>query len=164
MNLTLARCPKCQHEISKTDSALANCPHCGEVWPADPSTPFARSDIETQTSSERRRWRLCFWLIFLLTPAATMLLAAQPRWLFSWMPPVMQKLLHSAVPTSARWFLFLLAGAWGAGFCLAKLHTKARTPAALLLTSLGLGAALMAVYVAIAFAGCLLLMSAFKNV
>jgi hypothetical protein len=93
-----------------------------------------------------------------------MLLVAQPPWLFSWTPPVMQKLLHSLVPSSARWLILLLAGAWSAGFCLTKLHTKARTPTALILTSLGLGAALMAVYAAIGFAGCLLLMSALKNV
>jgi hypothetical protein len=103
-------------------------------------------------------------LIFLLTPAATLLLVAQPPWLSSWLPPVIQKFLHSLVPYSARWLIFLVAGAWGAGFCLAKLHTKARTAGALVLTSLGLGAALMAVYVAVAFAGCLLVMSALKNV
>jgi hypothetical protein len=93
-----------------------------------------------------------------------MLLAAQPPWLFSWTPSLMQKFLHSWLPSPARWFIFLLAGAWGAGFCLAKLHTKARTPTALVLTSLGLGTALMVVYVAIGFAGCLLLLSVFKNV
>ena len=164
MSPTPARCPKCQHEIAITESALTNCPHCGEVWRDTASALLVPADSEAQTRSERRRWRLCFWLIFLLTPAATLLLVEQPLWLFSWMPPVLQKVLHSFVPSSARWFIFLLAGAWGAGFCLTKLHTKARTPAALILTSLGFGAGLMAVYVAVAFAGCLLLMSVFKNV
>lgn len=115
---------------------------------------------EVQTRGERRRWRLCFWLCFLLTPAAVFLLALQPE------------LFKNVISGSGRQFLQMMApfgivgtfavGALGAGYCLAKLHAKPRPTAGLIGATVAFAVGLTVVYVGILFVGCLIAVERFK--
>lgn len=122
--------------------------------------PEAPGPDEVLTRGERRRWRLCFWLCFLLTPAAVLLLALQPN------------LFKNVIPGSAGQFLRMMApfgvvgtfaaGALGAGYCLAKLHAKPRTTAGLIGATVAFAVGLTVVYVGILFVGCLIIVERFK--
>ena len=111
-------CPKCGHRFAEGSPDLSSCPSCGELCSSQrvtnpPPLPEAPALHDDQTPAERRRWRFCFWLCFLLTPAAVLLLALQPN------------VFKNVIPGSAGQFLRMMApfgvvgtfaaGALGAG-------------------------------------------------
>jgi hypothetical protein len=117
-------------------------------------------DSEAQPPAERRRWRLCFWLCFLLAPVGVLLVGLQPG------------LFGGAVPGPVGQFLRLVApfglfgtyalGSLGAGYCLAKLHAKPRTTAGLVGATIAFAIGLSIVHAAILFVGCLAIVSTLK--
>ena len=158
-------CPKCGHRFPEGNPDPSGCPSCGElgssqqvVEPPPLSGPSGLDEV--QTAGERRRWRLCFWLCFLLTPAAVLLAVLLPN------------LFKNVVPGSGGQFRRLLApfgvfgtfalGALGGGFCLAKLHAKPRTTAGLIAVTIALALGLTVVYVGILYVGCLIIVERFK--
>lgn len=152
------QCPKCQRDIPNDESALAKCPQCGELWyhPPPPPSPVL-PDLEDQTLAEHRRWRLCFWLCFLLTPVVVWLLALYPNWFKNVVPGSAAKFLQMMAP-------FGIVGAFGLGtftasYCLAKLYAKPRTTVGLIVATIAFGLGLTVVYVAVLFVGCLAIFS-----
>ena len=158
-------CPKCGHRFAEGSPDLSSCPSCGELCSSQrvtnpPPLPEAPALHDDQTPAERRRWRFCFWLCFLLTPAAVLLLALQPN------------VFKNVIPGSAGQFLRMMApfgvvgtfaaGALGAGYCLAKLHAKPRTTAGLTGATVAFAVGLTVVYVGILFVGCLIIVERFK--
>jgi hypothetical protein len=165
MSKSTELCPKCGQRFPEGITDPGRCPGCGELCSSqqvvDPqSWPEAPGPDEVQTRGERRRWRLCFWLCFLLTPAAVLLAA------------LLMSLFRNAVPGSAgqfqRWlapfgvFPILALGTLGAGFSLAKLHAKPRTTAGLVGVTVAFAVGLTVVYVGILFVGCLVIVKQFK--
>jgi hypothetical protein len=158
-------CPKCGHRFPEGTPDPSWCPGCGELCSGlevvEPAPLPPPPDFEAfQTPAERRRWRLCFWLCFLLTPPAVLVTVVLPN------------LFRSVAPGFAGQFLRLLApagvlgtfalGALGAGFCLAKLHAKPRTTAGLIGATVAFAVGLAVVYVGILFVGCLVLVERTK--
>ena len=158
-------CPKCGHRFPEGSSIPSRCPGCGDLCSNEQvlgPPPSAKPPPleEVQTRGERRRWRLCFWLCFLLTPAAVLLAV------------LLVSLFSSAAPGSAGQFQRLLApfgvfpilalGTLGAGYCLAKLHAKPRTTAGLVGVTVAFAVGLTVVYVGILFVGCLIAIKQFK--
>ena len=158
-------CPKCGHRFPVESPEPSWCPGCGELCSSPEliePPPLAEPPYfeEYQTPAERRSWRICFWLCFLLTPVAVLLLAVGPSF------------FKNVISVSARQFLQMMApfgifgtvavGALGAGYCLAKLHAKPRTTGGLIGATIAFGFGLTVVYVAILFVGCLVIMSGLK--
>jgi hypothetical protein len=158
-------CPKCGHRFHEGSPNPGSCPGCGELCVGaeavvPPPLPTSRGLNDDQTPTERRRWRLCFWLCFLLTPAAVLLVVLSPN------------LLKNVVPGPPGQFQRLFApfgvvgtfalGAIGSGFCLAKLHARPRTTAGLVVATIAIALGLTIVYAGIFFVGCLALMSKMK--
>lgn len=153
MNVDPSRCANCGVDIrAEIANGLDRCTGCGGNFPL----PL----VNDEARRVRRHWRLCFWLCFLLTPAAVLLVALQPNW------------FKDAVPGSAGQFLRMMApigvvgtfaaGALGAGYCLAKLHAKPRTTAGLIGVTIAFAVGLTVVYVGILFVGCLILVERYK--
>ena len=116
-------CPQCQTPLPPADSALARCPSCDHLFyvPGEVSAPEP-AEIEVEPlPGERTRLRVMFWLLFLLTPATALLVGSSPGWL--------PKLLHVSLPLFVPLPLQILAtiavGAFGAGYCLARLRSEA---------------------------------------
>ena len=151
-------CPKCGHRFPEGSLIPNRCPGCGELCSNEQvlGPPLE----EVQTRGERRRWRLCFWLCFLLTPAAVLLSV------------LLAGLFSNSASGSAGQFQRLLApfgvfpilalGTLGAGYCLAKLHAKPRTTAGLVGVTVAFAVGLTVVYVGILFVGCLVIVKQFK--
>ena len=153
-------CPKCGHLLAEGSPDSSWCPGCGERCSSQrvaspPSMPGPPGQEEIQTPSERRRWRLCFWLCFLLTPAASLLLALLPNFFKGTVPGSLAHFLPQVAPFGV--FGTVALGTLGAGFSLAKLHAKPRTTAGLIGVTITIAVGLAVVYVSILFVGCLIL-------
>lgn len=103
----------------------------------------------------RGRWRLCFWLCFLLTPAAILLIATQANWLGTIFSGSTSQTLATLAPFGAVGTFVI--GTIGAAYCLAKFHANTRTRAALVGTIILYVLGLAAAYAGILFVGCLIL-------
>lgn len=119
-----------------------------------PGPPYFEED---QTPDERWRWRLCFWLCFLLTPVAVLLLAVGPEFFKNVIPASARQFLQMMTPFGI--FSTVAVGALGAGYCLAKLHAKPRTTVGLIIATIAFGLGLTVVYAAVFFVGCLAVFS-----
>lgn len=104
---------------------------------------------------ERRHWRICFWLIFLLTPVATALFGMSGEWLRKTLPDPLVRAIGSDAIQSLGTLATPFLGALAAGFCLTKLHARPKSTLGLLACTVGLGAAVLMIYLAIAFVGCI---------
>ena len=103
---------------------------------------------------------MCFWLCFLLTPVAVLLLAVGPSFFKNVISASARQFLQMMTPFGI--FGTVAVGALGAGYCLAKLHAKPRTIGGLIVATIAFGLGLTVVYVAVLFVGCLAIMSGLK--
>lgn len=108
---------------------------------------------------ERLQWRICFWLIFLLTPVVTAVFGASGAWLRRTLPDPIVRAVGSEVIHSFGTMTTPFIGALAAGFCLTKLHARPKTTLGLFACTIALGVAVLIVYLAIAFAGCIVAFS-----
>lgn len=155
MNLSPDICPKCGHKFSPAAPEPSWCPGCGKLCSAyeqsDDPEPLGPDELP-ETPKERARWRVWFWVLFLLGPALAILSVSMSRMLLNqwlgWLGPF-------ARPALAPLFV-LFASAGGAGFCLAKLWRPRRPIGGQLAFAFAMGIVLMMVYAGIAFAGCVI--------
>ena len=158
-------CPKCGRRFVEGSPNPSWCPDRGQLCsspevvepPPLPEPPYFE---EYQTPAERRRWRICFWLCFLLTPVAVLLLAVGPEFFKNVISASARQFLQMMTPFGV--FGTVAVGALGAGYCLAKLHAKPRTTVGLIISTIAFAFGLTVVYVAILFVGCLAVMSGLK--
>lgn len=158
-------CPKCGHQLPGGSPDPSWCPGCGELCsspavvepPPLPEPPYFE---DYQTPVERRRWRICFWLCFLLTPVAVPLFALFPNLFQNVISVPVRQYLQMMTPIGI--FGTVALGALGAGYCLAKLHAKPRTTGGLIAATIAFAVGLTVVYAAILFVGCLAIMSQLK--
>lgn len=108
--------------------------------------------LDADDAADRRRWRLCFWLCFLLTPAVTMLTGAGI--------PVLIRLLPGNGNRLAQMFgvyavlgMFAL-GTLGAAYCLLRLRNGELDWGDFVARLVVYSAALVFAYIGILFVGC----------
>ena len=111
----------------------------------------------------RRRWRVSFWLIFLLTPVAAILASIDTFGMASFPWTAITSFVQSIAPGPLRSGGVIVVGAFSAGYCLTKLHAKPKTTLGIGLVSIAFGAGLIAVYGAILFVGCFLVLSGISH-
>jgi len=158
-------CPKCGHRFPEGSPEHSRCPSCGQLCSSqqvgDPPPLPAQPGLDrNQTPAERRRWRLCFWLCFLLSPVAVLLVGMQTSLLRGIGSGPAAQFLRMMVPFGVLGTF--AAGALGAGYCLAKLHAKPRTTGGLIGATVAFAVGLTVVYVGILFVGCLVIVERFK--
>lgn len=158
-------CPKCGHRFPEGSPNPSWCPGCGELCTSqqvsDPPPLSEQLGLDQhQTPAERRRWRLCFWLCFLLTPVAVLLVGLQATLFRGIGSGPAGQFLRMMVPFGVVGAF--AAGALGAGYCLAKLHAKPRTTAGLIGATVAFAVGLAVVYLGILFVGCLVMVERFK--
>lgn len=100
-------------------------------------------------SHDRLRWRICFWLFFLLTPVATVTLLRNSDRLAQLLP----------VPVEFLAGGMAIAGALSASYCLTKLHVKPRTTGGVMAVTIVFTVGIFIVYAGIAFVGCVVALS-----
>lgn len=126
----------------------------------DESSPNLASAHESpEELADRRRWRICCWLLFLLTPAATMLVGSGRNWLQGILPDVLLRAIGPGLFGLRGAVVVGVLGAMAAGFCLVRLHTQPRTTFGVIVRTIAFGIGILIVYMAIAFVGCLVVIS-----
>lgn len=119
----------------------------------------ASPSFDPDERAERARWRIYFWLIFLLTPVATTLFGWGGSRMLASLPSFLTRSLNGPMIETLGVMLTPILGALGAGFCLTRLHAKPRTTLGLVVYTVAFGAGMLVVYAAIAFVGCLIAIS-----
>ena len=116
--------------------------------------PPDTADTVGLTPTERRRLRICFWVLFLATPPSGFLVRAGYQWATGYLPIAILQI----VPPELQVLLPVTGGLVGAGYCLAKLHTKDRHGLGLVAPTALFALGMVLVYLAIAYAGFALIM------
>ena len=114
-----------------------------------PDEPPGPDEIP-ETPQEQRRLKVWFWVLFLGGPVAAglaVLFAGQ-------IPSLLPGALQPFALTGMEPLLALLAGAGGAGFCVARLRYPRRSLGAQLVFGAALGAALLFAYLGFAAVVC----------
>ena len=122
-------CPDCYQELPETPG-LESCPKCGYILAKPPAPVPTAAPLQKQTIY----WGV-FWVAFIVGPLFG-ILAASTRQI-----------------RGALWFS--LAGPIVAGFALAKIFTK--TPGMFVLAGIFYAIGVIAIYIGIAYVGCLVI-------
>ncbi len=155
-------CTRCGADVSRDMSAgLTYCSACGRgLEPSrEPLNEVAPEPMDADDLAERRRWRISFWLIFLLTPVAMLLTGIGSSTAGKWLPAFIAGTKGAAV---MRDFAVigvlgvLVLGALGAGYCLKRLKNTAQNTEEAIAQTVGFAIGILFLYVVIAFSGCLL--------
>ncbi len=89
------------------------------------------------------------------TPVATALFGTSGAWLHKTLPDPLARAIGSSSIQPFGTMATLFFGALAAGFCLTKLHARPKTTLGLVACTIALSAAVLIIYVAIAFVGCI---------
>jgi hypothetical protein len=76
------------------------------------------------TPDERRRYQWVFWILFVATPLAVVLVTGLLRTIVGWMPPGLRFFLGWLPESSLPPLIILAVGSLAAGFC----QTRLRSP------------------------------------
>ena len=100
---------------------------------------------------------MSFWLIFLLTPVATLLTGIGSASAGTWLPAFIAGTKGAAAVRDFAVFGVLgvlVLGALGSGYCLQRLTMSAKTTSDATIQTIGFAFVILFAYVAIAFIGC----------
>ena len=162
MEKHLITCARCGADVSRDTSAgLTYCSGCGRGL--EPSTEhldeIAPPSMDADDLADRRRWRISFWLIFLLTPVAMLLTGFGSASAGEWLPAFIAGTKGAAAMRDFAVFGvlgMLVLGALGSGYCLQRLKRTAQTNGEAIAQIVGFAIGILFLYVVIAFSGCLL--------
>ena len=151
-------CPNCQHEFKTVGQTNFVCYRCGHRWHSREGA--AGGDDSTETPRDRRRWLIWFWILFLLGPflavlAVPMVFSATATRAF---PSWLQTVVRETGPFSV--LAPLIAAALGASFCLVRWRRRETSLAGRITATILFAFGLLILYAGIAFAGCVITMSA----
>ena len=151
MTVSPASCLKCGHQFAPGAPEPSWCPDCGKLCSAYdvPDEPPEPDEIP-ETPQEQRGLKVWFWVLFLGGP-----IGAGLAFLFAGqVNSIMPGALQSFAPTGSEPLIALLAGASGAGFCLARMWYPRRSLGAQLVLAAAMGVALMIAYLGLAVVIC----------
>ena len=123
-------CPNCRHQFAPEAPDPCPCPQCSALCSRREGMYFVEVDLVPgvpppmpPTPDERRRYQWIFWILFITTPLAVILLTGLLRAIVGWMPPGLRYFL-GWIPESALPPLTILAvGSLAAGVCLTRLRS-----------------------------------------
>lgn len=75
------------------------------------------------TPDERRRYQWIFWILFVTTPLAVLLLAGLLRTVLGWMPPGLRHMLGWLPGSALPPLTILTVGSLATGVCLTRLRS-----------------------------------------
>lgn len=158
-------CARCGADVSRDINAgLTYCSGCGRGL--EPSTEhldeIAPPSMDADDLADRRRWRISFWLIFLLTPVAMLLTGFGSASAGDWLPAFIAGTKGAAAMRdfAALGVLgVLVLGALGSGYCLKRLKNTAQNTKEAIVQIVGFAIGILFLYVVIGFAGCLVTFS-----
>ena len=158
-------CARCGADVSRDTSAgLTYCSGCGRGL--EPSTEhldeIAPPSMDADDLADRRRWRISFWLIFLLTPVAMLLTGFGSASAGDWLPAFIAGTKGAAVirDFAVLGVLGVLGlGALGSGYYLQRLKMSAQTTTEAIAQTIGFAFVILFIYAVIGFAGCLVTVS-----
>lgn len=155
MDTPAPQCPHCGADTSRDHAAgLTYCSACGRdlapvlYAPKEPQVPLDADDL-----ADLRRWRICFWLCFLLTPAATMLAGFGIPTLIRMMPGVGGR----AVQLLGGYAVFgvFVVGTLSSAYCLLRIKNEKLDRAEVIARVILYAVGMVFAYIGILFAGCL---------
>ena len=113
-------CSHCGADIREDRHAgLTYCSACGRD-PFPEETPH----LDMEDVADKGRWRVCFWLCFLLTPVAVFFGAMGARLLAGWLPGFGGGNMAAIVTNSAATLVLLALGLLGTGYCRMKFEKR----------------------------------------
>jgi hypothetical protein len=141
------QCLKCGHRFAPGAPEPSWCPGCGELCSAYdvPDEPPEPDEIP-ETPQDQRRLTVWFWVLFVGGPVGAGLAFLFGSQLPSLLPAALQPLALAGMEP----LLALLAGAGGAGFCLARMRCPRRSLGAQLVFGAAMGGALLFAYLGLA--------------
>lgn len=115
--------------------------------PKEPPVPLDADDL-----ADLRRWRICFWLCFLLTPAATMLAGIGITVVIRMMPGVGSR----AVQLLGGYAIFgvFAVGTLSTAYCLLRIKNEKLDRAEIVARVILYAVGMVFAYIGIFFAGC----------
>jgi len=158
-------CPQCHANLAaEPPPGRSTCPQCGAPLPAATAPRSGPPPLESYSAASapgERTWlRIGFWLLLLAPPLAVSALVAKPGSAMDVLPLFLKGIIRQLIPVPAQIISVALAGAAGAAYCLARLHTRPARP----VNTFGIVAAYtcaillfdFCLTIMIAFVGCLL--------
>ena len=153
-------CARCGADVSRDKSAgLTYCSGCGRGLDAsvEPLDEVALDPNDADDIADRRRWRISFWLIFLLTPVAMLLTGFGSASAGDWLPAFIAGTKGAAAMRdfAALGVLgVLVLGALGSGYCLQRLKNTAQNTKEAIVQIVGFAIGILFLYLGIALIGC----------
>ena len=129
MEQTPSQCWHCGADTTRDRAAgLTYCSGCGRGWVPDSSVANGQptTPLDADDAADRRRWMICFWLCFLLTPAATFLTWAGIPTLIRLLPgssPVVVRMLGGYAVLG-----MFAVGTLSTSYCLLRYRNMQLTP------------------------------------
>lgn len=147
MTASPTSCLKCGHQFPPGTPEPSWCPGCGRLCSAYdvPEEPPDPDEIPETPQEQRRSW-VWFWVFFLGGPIG----AGVAFMLAGKIPSLVPAALVPFTLTGAEPMFALLAGAGGAGFCVARRWYPRRSLGVQLVLAVAMGAAMLIAYLGLA--------------